>query len=390
MSQYDFDQIVSRANTNCIKYDFALERGMPPGLLPMWVADMDFRTPPEVIERLVEVARHGIFGYSEVKEDYYQSVVGWFERRFGHLFSTRSIVKTPGVVYALAIAVRALTEPGQPIVIQSPVYYPFFRTVQENGRRLVDNPLIYRAGRYQMDFEDLEKKIVSEGAKVLFLCSPHNPVSRVWTFEELETLGQICLKHHCLIVSDEIHCDFIFGQRKHHILTSVIKDLEELSLILTAPSKTFNLAGLQTSNVFISNAELRRKFKSEISRSGFSQLNALGLAACQSAYDHGEPWLTALLDYLEKNLALCRDFFKDRLAPLHLIETQGTYLIWIDFSPLGLSHDQVNKLVIEKAQLWLDEGTMFGATGALFQRMNIACPRSVLQEALERLEKALK
>ncbi|MDR2301648.1 MAG: PatB family C-S lyase [Deltaproteobacteria bacterium] len=390
MSKYDFDEIVPRENTNCVKYDFALERGMPEGLLPMWVADMDFKTPPEVIERLVKVAKHGIFGYTDVKDDYYQSVVGWFERRFGHAFSPRSIVKTPGVVYALATAVRAFTNPDDRVVIQSPVYYPFFGTVRENGRRLVDNPLVYRDGRYYMDFEDLEKKIVSEGAKLLFLCSPHNPVSRVWSFEELQTLGQICLKHGCLIVSDEIHCDFVFGDRKHLVLTSVMKELEDISVVLTAPSKTFNLAGLHSSNVFIANAELRRKFKTEISRSGLSQLNVMGLAACQAAYDHGEAWLTELLEYLEKNLALCQEFFKEKLAPLRLIPTEGTYLIWIDFGPLGLGHEEVNKLVIEKARLWLDEGTMFGASGASFQRMNVACPKSVLTQALERLEKALK
>ncbi|MDR2368042.1 MAG: pyridoxal phosphate-dependent aminotransferase [Deltaproteobacteria bacterium] len=390
MTKYDFDEIVPRKNTNCIKYDFAKERGMPEGLLPMWVADMDFRTPPEVIERLVEVARHGIFGYSEVKDDYYGSVVGWFGRRLGHAFPKNSVVKTPGVVYALSLAIRAFTGPGDPVIVQTPVYYPFSGTVLQNGRRIVDNTLLYRNGRYYMDFADLEKKIVSEKAKLLLLCSPHNPVSRVWTPDELAELAGICLRHGCLIVSDEIHCDFVFGDRRHHILASIDKALDEICVTLTAPSKTFNLAGLQISNVFLPNPELKRLFKAEITRSGFSQLNAMGLAACQAAYDHGEPWLAALLEYLEANLALCESFFRDRLAPLRLIETEGTYLIWIDFKPLGLSHDEANKLVIEKAKLWLDEGTMFGPSGANFQRMNVACPRSVLLEALERLEKAIK
>jgi cystathionine beta-lyase len=389
MNRYDFDEIVHRECTNCIKYDFAQERGMPTGLLPMWVADMDFRTPPEVIERLVEVARHGIFGYTEVKEDYHRSVTGWFERRFDYKFSPSWLRKTPGVVFALALAVRAFTKPGDPVIIQTPVYYPFSRTVLENDRRLVDNTLIYINGRYHIDFEDLERKIVTEKAKLLLLCSPHNPVSRVWSFEELNELGRICLKHGCLIVSDEIHCDFVFGDRKHHIFCSVDNALEEISVILTAPSKTFNLAGLQISNVFLPNPRLHKLFKEEISRSGFSQLNTMGLAACQAAYDHGENWLIALLNYLEGNLALCKEFFQHRLAPLRLVETEGTYLIWIDFSHLGLSHAQVNNLVVNKARLWLDEGSMFGQAGSLFQRMNIACPRSVLFEALERLEKAL-
>ncbi|MDR1568556.1 MAG: pyridoxal phosphate-dependent aminotransferase [Streptococcaceae bacterium] len=389
MTRYNFDEIIPRKNTNCIKYDFALERGMPEGLLPMWVADMDFRTPPEVIDRLVEAARHGIFGYTEVKDDYYQSVVNWFQSRFNYRIEKSWIRKTPGVVYALAIAVRAFTKPGDPVIIQTPVYYPFSGTVKENGRQLVDNTLIYRDGRYFMDFEDLERKIVSEKARLLLLCSPHNPVSRVWTFDELEELGRICLKHNCLIISDEIHCDFVFGRSRHHILCSVNKAFEEISIILTAPSKTFNLAGLQVSNVFVPNPQLRHLFREEISRSGFSQLNTMGLAACQAAYDYGEPWLVDLLEYLEGNIKLCREFFKERLSPLRLVETEGTYLIWIDFKPLGLSREETNKLVIEKARLWLDEGTMFGPAGAFFQRMNVACPRSTLLEALERLEKAL-
>jgi cystathionine beta-lyase len=390
MTKYNFDEIVPRLGTSSIKYDFSRERQMPEGLLPMWVADMDFMTPPEVIERLVSVARHGIFGYTEVKDDYYQSVVSWFDRRLGYSFHKGWVRKTPGVVYALATSIRAFTKPGDPVIIQTPVYYPFFGTVKENGRELVDNPLIYRDGRYLIDFEDLERKIDSTKAKLLLFCSPHNPVSRVWTFGELEELGRICLKHDCLIVSDEIHCDFVFGGRKHHPLCSVNKRLEDISVILTAPSKTFNLAGLQISNAFLPNPDLRRLFKEEISRSGFSQLNTMGLAACQAAYDHCEGWLNALLGYLEGNLALCRDFFNDRLAPLHLVETEGTYLIWIDFKPMGLSREEANKLVIEKAKLWLDEGTMFGQAGAYFQRMNVACPRSVLLEALERLEKAIK
>ncbi|MDR0622349.1 MAG: PatB family C-S lyase, partial [Deltaproteobacteria bacterium] len=318
MNKYDFDEIIPRTNTNCIKYDFALERRMPPDLLPMWVADMDFRTPPEVIARLESLARHGIFGYTEAKEDYYQSVSGWFSRRFGHTFSRADTVKTPGVVYALANAIRAFTEPGDPVIVQTPVYYPFSGMVRENGRRLIDNTLVYRDGRYHIDFEDLEKKIVSEKIKLMLFCSPHNPVSRVWGLAELMELGRVCLKHGCLIVSDEIHCDFVFGGRKHYLLTQANEELNEIAVILTAPSKTFNLAGLQASNCFLPNPKLRLKFKAEISRSGFSQLNAMGLAACQAAYDHGEPWLTALLEYLEGNLALCRHFFKERLQPLQL------------------------------------------------------------------------
>ncbi|MDR1308812.1 MAG: pyridoxal phosphate-dependent aminotransferase [Deltaproteobacteria bacterium] len=389
MASYDFDEIITRKNTNSIKFDFARERGLPEGLLPMWVADMDFRTAPEVIARLEEVARHGIFGYTEVKDDYYRAVLGWFRRRFGHDFDRSSVVKTPGVVYALAMAIRAFTEPGDPVIVQTPVYYPFSGTVRENGRRLVDNALVYRDGRYLMDLVDLENKIVSEKARLLLLCSPHNPVGRVWDIEELAELGRICLRHGCLIVSDEIHCDFVFGGRRHHLLASVDKALEEITITLTAPSKTFNLAGLHCSNAFLPNPELRRLFKDEISRSGLSQLNAMGLAACQAAYEHGEPWLEALLGYLEGNIGFCHGFFQDRLPTLRLVEPEGTYLLWIDFGPTGLRHEEICRLVVDQARLWLDEGTMFGEAGTGFQRLNMACPRSVLAEALERLEKAL-
>jgi cystathionine beta-lyase len=386
--KFDFDEIVPRKNTNCIKYDFAQERGMPEGLLPMWVADMDYKTPPTVIEKLVEVARHGIFGYTEAKEDYFRAVCDWFSKRFNYQPSITWLRKTPGVVFALAMCIRAFTKPGDPVIIQSPVYYPFSGCVLENGRRVVDNPLRYHQGRYTMDLDDLEKKIVSENAHLLLLCSPHNPVSRVWTQEELLELGRLCLKHNCLVVSDEIHCDFVFGGRTHRIFSTVDPAFEENSIILTAPSKTFNLAGLHIANTFTPNHKLKQILRQEISCSGTSQLNTMGLAACQAAYETGEEWLEALLTYLEDNLSLTREFFRQRLPQLHLVEPEGTYLLWIDCSSLG-DDQKINDIIINKARLWLDSGTMFGKTGAGFQRLNMACPKKILLEALERLEKAL-
>jgi cystathionine beta-lyase len=387
---YDFDEIIPRRGTNSIKFDFARERGMPEGLTPMWVADMDFRAPREVIDRLVEVARHGVFGYSDVKDDYYQALEDWFRRRLGCEIKRSWIRKTPNVVYALAASIRAFSAPGDAVVIQGPVYYPFTGCVQENGRRLVNNRLIYEGGAYRMDFADLERKLDSERAKLLLLCSPHNPVGRVWTAEELAELGRICLKRGCVIVSDEIHMDFILGGRRHRMLTSVDPALEEIAVILTAPSKTFNLAGLHISNTLIPNPDLKRRFSAEVSASGISQLSVMGLAACQAAYLHGEPWLEELLAYLEGNLALAREFAERELAPVRLVECEGTYLLWLDFNPLGLGEAALNRLIVEKAGLWLDPGTMFGEGGAGFQRINMACPRSVLRGALERLAGALK
>ncbi|MDR2442142.1 MAG: pyridoxal phosphate-dependent aminotransferase [Deltaproteobacteria bacterium] len=388
--KYDFDEIIERCGTDCIKFDFARERGMPEGLLPMWVADMDFRTPPEVIERLVEVARHGIFGYTETKENYFLALKNWFQSRFGYEFKPSWLKKTPGVVYALATAIRAFTKPGDPVLIQTPVYYPFSGCVKENGRHLVESPLVYQNGQYSMDFSDLAAKIKNQSIRLMLLCSPHNPVSRVWTKEELLELGQICLKNDCLVVSDEIHCDFVFGNHTHHIFPSLKPSFEQNTILLTAPSKTFNLAGLQISNAIIANDSLKRLFSMEVSRTGFSQLNTMGLAACQAAYELGGPWLKELLAYLEGNLALAREYFETKLAPLRLVETQGTYLLWVDFRPLGLEEKAINDLIINKAKLWLDHGAMFGAAGAGFQRINMACPRKVLLDALERLARALK
>ncbi|MDR1657190.1 MAG: pyridoxal phosphate-dependent aminotransferase [Deltaproteobacteria bacterium] len=386
---YNFDEIIDRRNTDCIKFDFARERGMPEGLCPLWVADMDFRTPPEVIQRLTEVVGHGIFGYTETKENYFRALQSWFDRRFGYEFKPAWLKKTPGVVFALAAAIRAFSKPRDPVLIQTPVYYPFSGCVKENDRRLIDSPLVYHNGRYIIDFDDLEKKIVSFNIRLMLLCSPHNPVSRVWTLDEIKQLGQICLRHGCVVVSDEIHCDFVFGGRTHHLFTAVDPAFEEIGVLLTAPSKTFNLAGLQVANALIPNQALKRLFSAEVSRTGFSQLNTTGLAACRAAYEMGENWLTELLAYLEGNLELTREFFRSELLPLKLVETEGTYLLWVDFQPLGLSDQQINDLVINQAKLWLDAGTMFGTAGAGFQRINMACPRSVLKEALSRLAAAV-
>jgi cystathionine beta-lyase len=387
---YDFDEEISRRGTLSIKHDFAAERGMPDDLLPMWVADMDFRAPTEVIEGLAETAAHGIFGYSEVKADYARVVIDWFARRFGWRPEPTCLIKVPGVVYALSAAVRSLTEPGDAVVIQTPVYYPFSRCVTDNGRRLATNPLKIVDGRYRMDLDDLEKKIETEKIKMLVLCSPHNPVGRVWTREELADLASLCLKKRVLIVSDEIHCDFVFGERRHHVLNSIDPALDEISIVLTAPSKTFNLAALHAANVFAPNPALRGAFKNEVAASGLSQLNVMGLVACRRAYEFGESWLEELLKYLEGNIRAAEKFFRERLPELKPFDLEGTYLLWFDCRDLGLDHAELNRLIIGEAKLWLDDGAMFGPEGAGFQRMNVACPRRVLMEALERLAQAVE
>ncbi|MDR1678405.1 MAG: pyridoxal phosphate-dependent aminotransferase [Prevotellaceae bacterium] len=378
----DFDTLINRNGTNSVKYDFAREKGKPQGLLPMWVADMDFTAPPEVLADIQQAVSHGIFGYSEPKEDYYNAVIEWFSTRFNFQVKQHEIVKSPGLVYGLAQAVRAFTAPNDAVMIQTPVYYPFYSVITDNNRLVIKNPLVYQNGRYGIDFEDFERKIANESVKLFILCSPHNPVGRVWTREELERMNDICVKYGVIVVSDEIHCDFVWNGHTHTCFGTI----NENAVIATAPSKTFNLAGLQVSNIFVKNEDLRNKLQAEIGRSGYHQLNTLGIIACQSAYTKGGAWLDELKAYLTENIRLVQEFLEKRLPKIKLVEPQAMYLLWLDFSEYGLTQTELDRR-IEKAKLWLNGGTMFGAEGKGFQRINIACPKSVVLEALERLEK---
>ena len=387
--KYDFDEIIDRRNTDSIKYDFAEKRGKPAGVLPLWVADMDFRTPPCVIDALVEKSRHGIFGYSETKNDYFEVLRNWFSTQFNWNIKSEWLVKTPGVVFAICAAIRALTDEGDAVIIQQPVYYPFSESVIANKRKLVINRLVYSDGKYSIDFEDFEDKIIKNNVKLFILCSPHNPVGRVWTRKEITKLGEICLKHGVIVVSDEIHADFTYPGHTHLVFADVKPEFSDITITCTAPTKTFNLAGLQISNIFISNSDMRRKFRAEINRSGYSQVNIMGIVACRAAYSGGHEWLKELKEYLSGNLEYLRSFLKNRLPQIKLIEPQGTYLVWLDFSALGLDDKELDDLIVYKAGLWLDAGTMFGAGGEGFQRINIACPRSVLEKALNQIEQAL-
>ena len=316
---YDFDRLIDRRGTDCLKFDFAVEQGKRADILPLWVADMDFPVAPAIQQALIERCEHGIFGYAGTKEDYNQAVAGWFTRHHGWTPEARWMVKTPGVVFALATAVRACTQPGDAVLIQPPVYYPFFQVVKDNGRRLVENELLLRNGRYEIDFADLEQKFREEQVKLMLLCSLHNPVSRVWTQEELERLAALCLQYHVILAADEIHCDFTFPGHPFTSLGTLGPEILGQSLIFTAPSKTFNLAGLQVSNVFIPNDSLRRDFWREMRAVGYSQLNALGLLACKTAYSQCDDWLAELKDYLYGNLCFLRSYLSEKLPQLRLI-----------------------------------------------------------------------
>lgn len=381
--KYDFDRIIDRRNTYSIKYD-PISRGKPEDILPMWVADMDFTAPPCVPDALSEHARHGIFGYSEPDAAYFNAVLGWFERRFNWMPKREWLTITPGVVNAIFIAVRALTEPNDGVVIQQPVYNPFASAVKQTGRRLLVNELIYNGEKYSIDFDDFEQKI--KQAKLFILCSPHNPVGRVWTREELIRMGEICLRYGVTVIADEIHQDFVYPGHHHHVFAGLDPRFLDITMTCTAPSKTFNLAGLLHANIFISNKTLSDAFRREYAACGLSQPGVMGIVACKAAYESGEEWLEELLVYLADNMAFLREFLQTRIPKIRLVEPEGTYLAWLDCKALGIPQCELDDLITNKAKLWLNSGMMFGEGGEGFQRINAACPRSVLRDALERLE----
>lgn len=389
MGNYNFDEIIDRKNTNSLKHDFKKEKGMPEEVLPLWVADMDFRAPREVLEAMQNVVSHGIFGYSDVKNTYNEVVANWFKSRFHGNVRPEWIVKSPGVVFAISAAIRAFTEEGDRVLIQQPVYYPFASCVKGNNRVLVNNELHYENGKYSIDFEDFEKKIVEEKVKLFILCSPHNPVGRVWTREELERLTSICLEHAVLIVSDEIHSDFVYPGHEHVLLTNISEEVADQCILCTSPSKSFNLAGLQVSNIFVKDPKKRKELQRAIHKTGYDEINVMGLAACQAAYEYGADWLEDVKKYIFENYQFAKEFINGRIEKIKVVETEGTYLLWMDCSELGLKETELEELIIHKAHLWLDGGCMFGTKSGQFQRINLTSPRAVLQEALERLENAV-
>ena len=415
MAKYNFDKIINRKGTNCLKYDYAVERGKPADVLPLWVADMDFQVSEEITKSLHAAVEHGIYGYTQPKDAYYNALIHWMEKNHNWKTKREWIVKTPGVVFALGAAVKAFTEPGDAVLIQNPVYYPFTNIIRDNDRKLVDNTLVYHpvtntgltgcervnngswqevdnegtGSAYQIDFEDFERKIEQEHVKLFILCNPHNPVGRVWTKAELQKLGEICLRHNVIVVSDEIHNDFAYPGYEHTVFANVDPRFAEFTVTCTAPSKTFNLAGLQISNIFIPNENLRKAFQKEIDRTGYDEPNAMGVVACEAAYRAGEDWLDQLRAYLLENLNFLRTYLQEKIPQIRLVEPEGTYLVWLDCSELGITGKELDQFIVEKAGLWLDGGSMFGPSGVAFQRVNIACPRATLELALDKLKAAV-
>jgi len=383
---YDFNKVLNRQGTYSMKYDTAA-RGKPDGVLPMWVADMDFAAPPCVTQAMAAYNEFGIFGYAEPDVAYFDVVQDWFVRRFGWRVQREWMVITPGVVNALYVSIRAFTNVGDGVLIQQPVYYPFELAIQDTKRVPVINPLVYENGQYTIDFDDFEAK--ARQAKLFILCSPHNPVGCVWTKEELTRMGEICLRHGVTVIADEIWQDLVHAPHKHITFATLSPEIADITVTATAPSKTFNLAGLQLANIFASNEALHRKFKQAFNDSGLHVPSLLGLVSCKAAYEHGEPWLDALLAYLVGNIDYLRTELQRIVPNVKLIDMQGTYLAWLDCKGLNVSADALDDFVTNKAKLWLSDGRVFGVGGEGFLRVNIACPQAIIKEALHRLTIAI-
>lgn len=386
---YDFDAVIDRHNTNSVKWDLAETRLGYRGVIPMWVADMDFRAPEPIIQALRKVADHGVYGYAARMPTYYEAFIGWMRRRHNWDIRRDWIEFTPGVVPAINMAVKAFTNPGDEVIVQTPVYYPFFSAINCNGRTILDNPLRLENGQYLMDINDLKKKLTPR-TRLILLCSPHNPGGRVWTRAELTALGELCLKHGIIVVSDEIHSDIVYRGFSHTVFATLSLEFAQNSVICTGVSKTFNLAGLAMSNIVIPNADLRKRFHDEVAGCGLTLSNIFGLAATEAAYRYGEPWLEELLKYLEDNVDYLEKYIAERIPGVRMMRPQGTYLAWLDCRSLPISGERAKNFMLAEAKVGLEEGTIFGAKEVGFWRMNIACPRSILKQALERIEKAVK
>ncbi|HER24917.1 MAG TPA: pyridoxal phosphate-dependent aminotransferase [Candidatus Atribacteria bacterium] len=387
--KYDFDKVIDRTNYHSVKWDELDTIFGAKDILPMWVADMEFRSPKPVIEAIRKAAEHGIYGYTSRPDSYYQAIIGWMEKRHHWKVKKDWLAFSPGVVPALSFIIRAFTEPGDKVVIQPPVYYPFFRVIENNGCHVVNNPLKFGNKKYFMDYDDLERKVSDPRVKLLILCSPHNPVGRVWQKEELIILGEICIKHNIMVVSDEIHADILFKGHKHTPFAKISPAYAHNSITCTAPSKTFNLAGLQTSTIIIPNKKYYKIYQNILDSLTLNENNVFGLVALESAFRYGEEWLEQLLTYLKTNLEFLSRYFRENIPKIKVIKPEGTYLIWLDCRQLGLNVQDLNNLMINKAKVALDDGCWFGIGGEGFMRINIACPRSMLEEGLKRIERAV-
>lgn len=384
----NFDEYTERRNTECIKWDgYKGNFGVDHDLLPMWIADMDFKSPQPVIDALVQRARHGIFGYVYKTDAFYETICAWVERHYERHIAKESIIFTPGVIPGYTIAIQAFTNPGDGILIQTPVYYPFMDSIRNNGRAIVNNQLRPAGDHYEIDFDDLEAKASADSTKMMILCSPHNPVGRVWTKAELERIAEICVRHDVLLVSDEIHGDIVMKGHKHLSIAGLSKEIAARTITTYAPSKTFNLAGLQTAYMVIENPVLRADFQRQLNRNRVYHINDFGSVAIQAAYTHGDDYLNELRAYLEGNIDYMQNFISTKLKKLKMYRPQGTYLVWVDFRGTGLTDEEMTEAMLNKARIAVDFGKWFGPGGELHGRFNVGCPRSLVEDAMQRLER---
>jgi len=402
MSKYDFDKLIDRTFTDSIKWNFIQDELNPTsisktkifnkenGALPMWVADMDFLCPPEVVDTLVTRAKHGIYGYTARSDTYNISIINWMKKRHNWDICENWLCVSPGAVPALNMLINSFTMPGDGVLVQTPVYYPFFKAVENNGRKVVDVPLLLEdSGTYRMDYDSIAAKLSDGTVKLAILCSPHNPVGRVWEQEELLKFAEICLKNKVTIISDEIHADLVYKNYRFTPLASLNSEIADITVTCTSASKTFNIAGLYNSNIIISSPDLRKKYMAVLSANGLFGMNIFGMIATETAYSRCEIWLDELLNYLHENLILLKKFISLNIPDISVIEPEGTYLVWLDMRKLGLSSLEQRAFILNKAKLFLDEGYIFGKAGIGFTRINIGCPRSILIKALENLSKAV-
>ncbi|MGY0693229.1 MalY/PatB family protein [Virgibacillus sp. FSP13] len=383
----NFDLIHNRKNTRSVKWDLLDSVFQSSDVLPMWVADMDFKTPQEVVDAIVKRAEHGIFGYTVIDQDVKQAIVNWVGKRHNWQIKQDFLTFSPGVVTSLHMAVQTVTEPNDNILIQTPVYTPFYSVIEQHDRNVIKNPLVLQDNYYQIDFVDFEEKLKS-GVKAFILCSPHNPVGRVWREEELQEMARLCLKYDVTIISDEIHADLTYPGYRHIPIASLSTDVSELTITCMSPSKTFNLAGLQASYIITENKEMRENLANQLSIQGHGMLNTLGNTALEAAYTYGESWLDELKQVLQENHDYVVDMF-NRHTSLKIIQTEGTYLLWIDCSSLQLDTNALKQFMIQQAKVGLNEGISYGEEGKLFMRMNIACPKAILEDGVNRIIDAI-
>lgn len=381
--KYNFDEIIPRRHTASYKWDAAAEED----ILPLWVADMDFRTAPPVIEALHKRVEHGIFGYVKVPEAYYKAVIGWFARKHGWKIEKDWIIYTSGVVPALSAIIKALAKPGERVIVQTPVYNCFFSSIRNNGCEIAATPLACSGNTYRIDFDALEAEAARPETSLLLLCNPHNPAGRVWTREELTRLGEICLRHHVTVVADEIHCELTFPGHTYTPFASLSQDFLQHSVTCNSPSKAFNIAGVQIANIVAADPDMRDRINRAININEVCDVNAFGVEALIAAYNEGEEWLEALKQYLWENYCFLKDFFERHLPQLPVIALEGTYLAWIDCRCLQQTSEEIARQLLLQEKVWVNEGSMYGEAGEHFIRINMACPRQLLAEGLERIRR---